>query len=132
MEGCRFDGAMINFCSHSTTAEILRQAASDDPEKLEVSRINLAHRNWNFQQFAELLHPQWPWAMRVLRQFCRADDPHVHPQIALGLGPRPSYGQEAWAGRGRRRRRSSGKSRLTATIEANGNDSAELGLEAGL
>ena len=38
LTNAKFDGARIDFCSHDVASEIFRQAAGNDPGKLEVAR----------------------------------------------------------------------------------------------
>lgn len=70
LTGAKFDGARLNFCSHDVTSEIFRQAATT-PDQRDVATHNITHREWRFEQFAEAGHPEWRWAMSVLRGFVR-------------------------------------------------------------
>ncbi len=85
LAGVRFDGAKIPWCSHDVTSEIFRQAAGDDPEKLEVAKINIGNREWTYQDFAQLGHPQFEWAMSVLRSVVRSTDATMPAQARAYL-----------------------------------------------
>ena len=62
-------GAKINWNSHNLIAEILRQNAREDIEKLQIPGliILLKDRCWDY--FLKLDHPQKGWAIQVLKDY---------------------------------------------------------------
>lgn len=62
-------GAKINWNSHNLIAEILRQNAREDIEKLQIPGliILLKDRCWDY--FLKLDHPQKSWAIQVLKDY---------------------------------------------------------------
>ena len=61
--------AKINWGSHDLIAEILRQDAKEDIEKLQIPGliILLKDRCWDY--FLKLDHPQKSWAIQVLKDY---------------------------------------------------------------
>ena len=61
--------AKINWNSHNLIAEILRQSAREDIEKLQIPGliILLKDRCWDY--FLKLDHPQKSWAIQVLKEY---------------------------------------------------------------
>ena len=61
--------AKINWNSHDLIAEILRQNAREDIEKLQIPGliILLKDRCWDY--FLKLDHPQKGWAIQVLKDY---------------------------------------------------------------
>lgn len=69
---CEADLAWTN---HDLVAEILRQAAGDDCERRQVSGLILVSRDWCWDQFLALDHPQRGWALRELAPWITAETP---------------------------------------------------------
>ena len=67
--GANLRDAKINWGSHELIAEILRQDAKEDIEKLQIPGliILLKDRCWDY--FLKLDHPQKSWAIQVLKDY---------------------------------------------------------------
>jgi uncharacterized protein YjbI with pentapeptide repeats len=87
LRDARLDGARLNWCQHVLLAEILRQAAATDPQRLEAAETVLAHQDWSRAQFFKFNGPHQAWCLEVLPPFVRAGDVGVPPPLA---GPRPT------------------------------------------
>ena len=78
--GANLANATLNWASHDLIAEILRQAADNDVEKLQVAGLILIARDWCWRDFIRLRHPLTKWALGVL------DAWHDRPEIEVDSG----------------------------------------------
>lgn len=73
--GADLRGAYINWQSHDLLAEILRQAAGDETEKLKVAGLVIICRGRCWDWFTSLSgEPLYDWAMNVLSGYVRDGD----------------------------------------------------------
>jgi hypothetical protein len=77
LTNARFDGARINFCSHTVLAEIVRQRANCDPAKLGGAQFILDHPRWTWRDFLYNETPESPWVHQILKTFMLPDDHHL-------------------------------------------------------
>ena len=69
-----FRGAKLNWKSHDLIAEILRRAAGEDVEKRMVAGLILVSRDWCWDKFAQIEHPQRQWAINELAKWVEDGD----------------------------------------------------------
>ncbi len=61
--------AKINWNSHNLIAEILRQNAREDIEKLQIPGLIRLLNDKCWEYFLKLDHPQKGWAIQVLKDY---------------------------------------------------------------
>jgi Pentapeptide repeats (8 copies) len=64
----------LAWTSHDLLAELLRRAAGDDIDRLQVAGLILLQRHWCWRDFLKIDHPQKSWAMETLRGWVREGD----------------------------------------------------------
>ena len=64
---------LVSWQSHEMLAEILRQNAGNDLNRLKIAGIIRLCEQWCWLQFMEMDDPEKSWAMDVLRLWRRAD-----------------------------------------------------------
>lgn len=74
LNGADLRVATIDWQSHDLVAELLRQHAGDDVQKLMVAGLVLISRDWCWKQFLAIEHEQRQWAIDTLRQYVREGD----------------------------------------------------------
>ena len=64
----------INWSSHDLLAEILLRAAGQDIGKRMVAGLILVSRDWCWEEFSKIEHPQRDWAIAELAKWVRKGD----------------------------------------------------------
>ena len=74
LRGADLQGASLTWESHDLIAEILRCAAGNNVERRMVAGLVLVSRDWCWQDFAKLQHPESQWAIQTLAAYVQPDD----------------------------------------------------------
>ena len=81
--GADLRGANINWTRHELVAEILRQAAGDDVERLQVAGLILVCKDkcWeDFMQIEQIIKLK-DWSLEVFKPFFKAHPDNIPPQV---------------------------------------------------
>ncbi len=85
LSGADLRGAEDFWNCHDIISEILRRAAGEDIEKLSLAGLVLMQRQWCWDDFNKLVHPQREWAVRTFVPLFDDDTPDCLREAAEKL-----------------------------------------------
>lgn len=74
LRDANFRGAKLNWQSHDLMAEILRQAAGDDIDKIKIAGLVLLCRDKCWDEFLMIDDPLMDWALDALAEYVQEGD----------------------------------------------------------